>query len=249
MPWHQAYSPGKVSPVKNPLPLFCFCALLSSCAAGPSIGPAAAPLPYPGHWWQPAPTEGAPAWEILPQAASAAAGEVILSKRNELGLLSNFAATPFVFEGERYASLEGFWQMMKYPEGPTDPRNRRGTRWPHTRAEVATMTAFQAKTAGDQAEAILKQLKITWVTYRGRRMEDRAPLKGPFYDLIRAAMKAKLDQNENVRAVLLRTGDLKLLPDHHQEPHAPPAWKYFDIWMELRSELQSISPKGPEAKS
>src|SRR5260221_974694 len=39
-------------------------------------------------------------------------------KRNELGLLSNFAPTPFTFRGQRYASLEGFWQMMLYPEGP-----------------------------------------------------------------------------------------------------------------------------------
>ena len=52
----------------------------------------------------------------VPQEAGA--GEVILSKRNELGLLSNFAATPFVFRGRRDASLEGFWQMMLYPEGP-----------------------------------------------------------------------------------------------------------------------------------
>src|SRR6266702_4460357 len=71
---------------------------------------------YPSHWWTPVSKEGAPSWEILPQEAGP--GEVILSKRNELGLLSNFAATPFTFHGRRYASLEGFWQMMKYPEGP-----------------------------------------------------------------------------------------------------------------------------------
>src|SRR6185312_7351778 len=55
---------------------------------------------YPAHWWTPIPTNGAPAWEILPQAAGP--GEVILSKRDELGLLSNFAATPFTFHGQRY---------------------------------------------------------------------------------------------------------------------------------------------------
>src|SRR5215510_376114 len=65
---------------------------------------------YPAHWWTPVPTNGAPGWEILPQAAGP--GEVILSKRNELGLLSNFAATRFDFNGKRYASLEGVWQMM-----------------------------------------------------------------------------------------------------------------------------------------
>ena len=75
---------------------------------------------YPAHWWTPVPTNGVPAWEILPQAAGP--GEVILSKRNELGQLSNFAPTPFTFRGQRYASVEGFWQMMKYPEGPDDER-------------------------------------------------------------------------------------------------------------------------------
>lgn len=42
---------------------------------------------------------GRAGWEIMPQEAGN--GEVILSKRNELGLL-NFAATPFEFHGKRY---------------------------------------------------------------------------------------------------------------------------------------------------
>ena len=54
------------------------------------------------------------------------------------GLLSNFAATPFDFHGQHYASLEGFWQMMKYPEGPDDPRATfHGLRWNYTRDQVA----------------------------------------------------------------------------------------------------------------
>src|SRR6476661_4515108 len=91
---------------------------------------------YPAHWWAAVSKEGAPSWEILPQEAGP--GEVILSKRHELGLLSNFAATPFEFHGKRYASLEGFWQMMLYPEGPDDPRATfSGITWKHTRDEVA----------------------------------------------------------------------------------------------------------------
>src|SRR5579862_5837416 len=90
---------------------------------------------YPARWWTPVPEEGKPDWEILPQAAKP--GEVILSKRNELGILSNFAATPFVLRGRRYASVEGFWQMMLYPEGAADPRAQApGIVWPHTRDEV-----------------------------------------------------------------------------------------------------------------
>ena len=65
----------------------------------------------------------------------------ILSKRHELGLLSNFAPTPFTFHGRRYASLEGFWQMMLYPEGPDAPRAKfPGIAWKHSRDEVAQMT-------------------------------------------------------------------------------------------------------------
>jgi len=65
------------------------------------------------------PGEVAPAWEILPQAPVRANHPF---QANELGLLSNFAPTPFTFHGKRYASLEGFWQMMKYPEDAQDPR-------------------------------------------------------------------------------------------------------------------------------
>src|SRR5205807_10219141 len=46
---------------------------------------------YPAHWWTPIDDPKKPEWEILPQEAGP--GEVILSKRNELGLLSNFAPT------------------------------------------------------------------------------------------------------------------------------------------------------------
>ena len=57
---------------------------------------------------------------------------------NELGILSNFAATPFTYRGQHYASVEGFWQMVLYPEGRNDSRVRAaGIQWPHTRAEVA----------------------------------------------------------------------------------------------------------------
>lgn len=100
---------------------------------------------YPRHWWTPVSRASAPDWEILPQEASP--GEVILSKRNELGLLSNLSPTPFVFRGKRYASLEGFWQMMLYPEGADDPRAAiPGIHWSYTREQVAQMTASMQKT-------------------------------------------------------------------------------------------------------
>lgn len=193
---------------------------------------------YPALWFQPAPTQGAPAWEVLPQEARP--GEVILSKRNELGILSNFAATPFTLDGERYASVEGFWQMMLYPEGPDDPRAKDGrVHYPHLRKQVAQMTAFQAKEAGTLAEKNMAMLDIDWVTYRGRRMKYRSRVHGDHYDLIVRAMRAKLAENSEVRRILLATENLILKPDHHQEVDAPDEWKYNEIWMQLRTELQT----------
>jgi predicted NAD-dependent protein-ADP-ribosyltransferase YbiA (DUF1768 family) len=194
--------------------------------------------PYPAHWWAPVPENQKADWEILPQAAKP--GEVILSKRNELGMLSNFAATPFTYRGQRYASVEGFWQMMLYPEGPGDPRLKApGITWPHTREEVAAMTAFDAKDAGAEAEKNMRKVGISWVTFEGQRLEYRSMKKGEHYRLIVEAMRAKLEQNVKVREILLATGDLVLRPDHTQEPDAPPEWQYFQIWMDIRGELRT----------
>src|SRR5947208_3128579 len=112
---------------------------------------------YPGHWWKPVPAAEKASWEIPPDVAKP--GEVILSKRNELGLLSNFAPTPFELDGEKFASVEGLWQSMVYPEGDSDERAKAG-KWPHTRAEVAAMAAFEAKAAGGEAWKLLKPVGI-----------------------------------------------------------------------------------------
>lgn len=200
----------------------------ASCSTG---------IRYPTHWWTPIDDPKKPEWEILPQEAGP--GEVILSKRHELGLLSNFAATPFVFHGKRYASLEGFWQAMLYPESPKDPRAKfPGLEWKHTRTQVAQMTAFEAKHAGDLAEANMRQMKIGWVSFEGRRFAYRPKRAGSHYRLIVAATRAKVMQNPEVKKVLLSTGDLVLKPDHHQEPNAPEAWRYFEILMRIRGQLQ-----------
>jgi len=193
---------------------------------------------YPAHWWTPVSKEGAPAWEILPQEAGP--GEVILSKRNELGLLSNFAATPFTFENKRYASLEGFWQMMKYPEAPNDERAKfPGLVWKYTREQVAQLTSFEAKSAGTLADENMKLMGINWVTFGGKRIEYRPAIPGEHYRLVVAATLAKVSQNPEVRKVLLATGDLILKPDHHQEPNPPSAWRYYEILTQIRSELQT----------
>jgi hypothetical protein len=222
------------------MPIRVLCALLFlfvARAEADSTATAPRDSRYPAVWWTPVATNGAPSWEILPQEAGP--GEVILSKRNELGLLSNFAPTPFTFHGKRYASLEGFWQMMKYPEGADDPRTTfPGLEWKFTRDQVAQLTAFDAKHAGDLANDNMKKMNIDWVTFEGKRMEYHAATPGEHYRLIVEATREKVRQNLNVQKVLLATGDLILKPDHHQEPNSPAAWRYYDILMMIRGELQ-----------
>jgi predicted NAD-dependent protein-ADP-ribosyltransferase YbiA (DUF1768 family) len=210
----------------------------------PALQPASQLPAYPAHWWTPVSKEGAPDWEILPQEAQP--GEVILSKRNELGRLSNFAATPFEFRGQRYASLEGFWQMMKYPEGPDDPRAKfSGLEWKLVRADVAQLTAFEAKRAGDIGSRNMQKMRIDWITFEGKQIPYKPSEPGEHYRLIVEATRAKVGQNPDVRRVLLSTGDLKLRPDHHQEKDAPAAWRYYDILMQIRDELRRETNQSP----
>jgi predicted NAD-dependent protein-ADP-ribosyltransferase YbiA (DUF1768 family) len=212
--------------------------LFAACQKPPSsMEKTARDTRYPERWFAPVNDPNKPDWEILPQEAQA--GEVILSKRNELGLLSNFAPTPFEYRGQRYASLEGFWQMMLYPEGGDDPRAKfPDLTWKYTREQVSQMTAFEAKSAGTLAEENMKKMGIDWVSFEGSRFPYRPAETGEHYRLIMEATRAKIAQNPQVKKILLATGDLILKPDHHEEPNAPEAWHYYKILMQIRSELK-----------
>ncbi len=223
---------------------FFLCLGVAGCSgiiASPPVNHRRPSSRYPQHWWEPVSKDQVASWEILPQEA--APGEVILSKRNELGMLSNFAETPFVFHDKRYRSVEGFWQMMKYPDDPSDPRaNFPGINWKFTREEVAQMVGFQAKRAGDLASENMRTMGIDWVTFEGRRMKYRTREKREHYALIVEVTRAKIRQNPQARHVLLSTGDLILRPDHHQSPDAPPAWRYHEILMMIRADPPGAAP-------
>lgn len=190
-------------------------------------------MSYPAHWWAPIHDPQKPDWEILPQDARP--GEVILSKRNELGLLSNFAATPFSFRGVHYPSVEGFWQMTFYPESPDDPRAKHpGLRWPYTREQVKHLMAHEAFAAGMIGFENMRAMGINYVTLDGRKYEYWVKTRNEHFDLIVEVMTAKLEQNPRVREVLMATGDLRLRADHYEPADAPPSWQYYRIWMEIR---------------
>ena len=199
---------------------------------------------YPTEWWKPVPREEAASWEILPQEA--AAGEVILSKRTELGIFSNFGATPFSLDGRTYASVEGLWQAMKYPDPalPEDPRHR-VSEWPHKRSEVMAMVGSVAKDAGSKANALYKKHGLKNISYADKFFDytDHAEGSRMHLDVIARALRAKLDQNPELWALLLKTGCLKLRPDHKPGQNEPPAYRYYEIYMQLREERAPCSSR------
>ncbi len=100
------------------------------------------------------------------------------------------------------------------------------------------MTGFEAKRAGSLANENMSKMGITWVSFEGKRFEYKPAMPGEHYRLIVAATWAKVRQNPEVRRVLLATGNLVLKPDHHQEPNAPAAWRYYEILMQIRTDLR-----------
>lgn len=194
---------------------------------------------FPDVWWQPVPEAQVAEWEIPPQSARREASEVVLSKRTELGRFSNLQAIEFDFEGEHYGSVEGLWQALKYPEDKNDERHQGpGVIWPFSRAQVMKMSGFEAKKAGDAASANMKKLGIKWVTYKGKKLNYSGSdaETSEHYDLIVRACRAKLAADPTLVRLLLNTGDLKFLSDHKQRADSPPAYRYHEIYMKLRSE-------------
>lgn len=202
------------------------------------VSPASAGT-YPRHWWDQVPeSERQGTWEILPHEAKA--GEVILSKRNELGIFSNFGHTPFYLDGILYASVEGLWQMMKYPD-VTDVKDIRNeiNEYPFLRSEVSSMHGFEAKKAGSSANKINKKHAIKFISYLKNQFDYKDMAEGSrfHYSIIKRAIFAKVMQNPKVRHLLLKTRGLTLMPDHKQGINKPKSYFYFNILMEIRDEI------------
>lgn len=193
---------------------------------------------FPREWWKEVPRSEAASWEILPQDAKD--GEVILSKRTELGIFSNFSATPFILDGEPFASIEGLWQSLKYPDplDQNDPRHQIAE-WPYQRHEVAGMIGHEAKAAGDATKKIYAKYNLKNISWMGVSFEYLDQGEGSLYHylLILRATRAKLDQNPALWKLLRQTECLKLLPDHMASPNETQAYRYYEIYINLRNEV------------
>ena len=208
------------------------------------IGQAVASPGYPAHWWKVVPEkERKGSWEILPHEAKQ--GELILSKRNELGQFSNLSSSPFVFEGVSYASIEALWQMMKYPDPnlKNDPRLDFSEEYPYSREQVKKLSGFPSKKAGSAANKVNKANGIHWINYKNQvfNYKDYSTGSSLHYKIIFKAIGEKLRQNPHLIDLLVKTKGLLLKPDHTMKQLVPPSYEYHNILMLYRDRI--LNPK------
>ena len=130
-------------------------------------------------------------------------------------LIANFAPTPFVLDGARYACVEAFWQALRFPLSE--------------RKRIAMMdgpTAKQESARYPYGDSVIYAARTIPVGTHEH------------WDLMRRACRAKFEQNENALAALLATGSRPLT--HVMQPDSPtiPGVVMADIWMKHRTELQ-----------
>jgi predicted NAD-dependent protein-ADP-ribosyltransferase YbiA (DUF1768 family) len=133
--------------------------------------------------------------------------------------ISNLAETPFMFRRQNYASVEGFWQGLKF----TSEGDRR---------RIAALSGQDAKRAGQgisQPESFSYDGKI----FAAGGADHRA--------LMLEACRAKFAQHLPARETLLATGDRPLMHRVRRDSKTIPGVVMAEIWMRIRAELRGRS--------
>jgi predicted NAD-dependent protein-ADP-ribosyltransferase YbiA (DUF1768 family) len=134
-----------------------------------------------------------------------------------IALIGNFADTPFILDERKYASVESFWQGLKF-EREADRRR------------IAAMPGRQARKAGDEAGY------GPTVTYA----DEAIPVgTWPHWALMERACLAKFTQNGDARAALLATGRRPLQHKMRRDSRSIPGTIMADIWMRIRGRLRN----------
>ena len=147
-------------------------------------------------------------------------------------LISNFAHTPFDLDGQGYASVEAFWQGLKFPE-----QSRR--------QEIAPLHGQEARRAGfDASEA-------STIEYGGQVVRVGTI---DHWRLMAAACWAKFSQHERAKQALLGTGERPLVHQTRRDSRTIPGVIMADIWMKVRRGLVKRTaleddPEGDEERA
>jgi len=132
------------------------------------------------------------------------------SKR--IQLIGNFGDTPFELDGQRYASVESFWQSLKCSNEAD-------------RLRVAQMAGSAAKLASREFP------RADLFAYLGNEI-----LVGSFahWDLMHRACRAKFDQNPRARSALVSTFPHPLVHRLRGDSRVIPGDVMARIWTGLR---------------
>ncbi len=141
---------------------------------------------------------------------------IVRTVESRFAPISNLAHTPFVIDGERYASIEGFWQGLKF----ADPAKRRAT---------ARLFGAEAKEAGSEAG------QPPAFDFGGASVTAGSP---EHWALMRTACEAKFTQHSDARQALLATGERWLTHLVRRDSRTIPGVVMADIWMRIRSRLR-----------
>ncbi|WP_397473962.1 hypothetical protein [Pusillimonas sp.] len=132
--------------------------------------------------------------------------------------LSNFQLSPFSLDGVLFASIEGFIQGVKFPEG--DPRRER----------AFVLSGWDAKNLGSQADR-------SGAYWQGRQFAYGSP---EHHQLIERAIRARIAQNAGLAQTLASTDGANLIHVTN-EPESPttslPAVVFCRILNQMRDEL------------
>jgi len=132
-------------------------------------------------------------------------------------VLSNLTKAPFVLDGVKWASFEGFWQGIRFPEGQ-EIRNKAQLLW------------------GLEAYRLKKEVRTSCLYYGGREIPygSRA-----LYELAKRAERARFQQNPDQLQSLLSTGNAKLVHIVElRDSKSLPRKVFCKILTELREEFR-----------
>lgn len=137
-------------------------------------------------------------------------------------LISNFAPTPFTLDGREYASVEGFWQGLKFP----DAADRR---------RIAALVAGAAKRAGEAAVPS-ETFEYEGALYR--------PGTHGHWTLMERACRAKFTQHAEARRALLATCTRPLTHVMRRDSTTIPGAIMAEIWTRIRTRLRQEKAAG-----
>jgi predicted NAD-dependent protein-ADP-ribosyltransferase YbiA (DUF1768 family) len=133
-------------------------------------------------------------------------------------MLSNFAERRFVLDGKNYHSVEGWYQGLKWPEK-------------RKRAEIAKLAGPSAKRAGKGAP------KLDHFIYQSEEYKFGS---AEHHQLVKAAIRASLEQNPEIAEILRLTYPRPVEHDTGRLENpgtALPGSKFVQILEEIRQEL------------